>query len=314
VESRARGRHRGAVGDLPGRRRARKTLLPGLRDRRARGHALVRGRDGAPLARRGALRRRVGRVRRAARSGARTPSGRRRPAARPAARRAPARRPSHRGVAGRDPRPGRALERARGESQEGLPPHDARAGDGRRLAADPHRPDARDGAGRRVARRLLPGAPRGAGPVARRRAGPGPGADPARRPRAERLHVRDAGRRRDPHGPARGHRGGGRDPEGPAARGRQRGRAGDAPRDRRAGARRELRRVAPGGAGRPVQARARRPARARARVRPSRLQGGRRPRARPAAHGEVDGGGDGQDEALRGGGARLRRGPGRACR
>src|SRR5437867_2952030 len=90
-------------------------------------------------------------------------------------------------------------------------------------------------------------------------------------------------------------------------RSRQRGRAGDAPRDRRAGARRELRRVAPGGAGRPVQARARRPARARARVRPSRLQGGRRPGAGTPWHGQVDGGGDGPAKALRGGRAGLRR-------
>src|SRR5215470_3458756 len=121
------------------------------------------------------------------------------------------------------------------------------------------------------------------------------------------LDLRDARRRRDAHRSARGDRGRDRDPEGPPARRRQRGRTGDAAGDRRAGARRALRRVAARRARRTVQARARRPACARARVRPSRLQGGRCTGARAPRHGQVDGGGHRPAEALRGGGAGLRR-------
>src|SRR5205814_8412495 len=48
-------------------------------------------------------------------------------------------------------------------------------------------------------------------------------------------------------------------------------------------------------------------ARAGARLRSSRLQGGRRAGARASRHGQVDGGSDRPAEALRGGRARLRR-------
>ena len=67
-----------------------------------------------------------------------------------------------------------------------------------------------------------------------------------------------------------------------------------------------VRRGASGRARGAVPARALRPARPHPRLRPPRLQGGRRARPRAARHGQVHGRGDGPRAALRGGGAPLR--------
>ena len=139
-----------------GGRRGRAALLPGLRDRRSGRGGELRGRHAAALVRRAAVARRARGASSAPRGDAAPAAAGARPAAPTAARVPPARRAAHRGVAGRGVRSGRPLRRARRQPAQGLPADEPGARDGRGLAAHPHRARAGGRARRRLARRALP--------------------------------------------------------------------------------------------------------------------------------------------------------------